>query len=360
MAKSLFSIAATMIAKEALREQRALSAQQNRLRRQKVASERQLERDRRKQAERHKRELNRQVEEQQAREDVDDFEKGLEDLVSLHRYVGPEWDWKEIINRSIPESPRLINSEEMKAKEAESNYVPGFFTRLLRLENRKRDKLKKTVEKAREKDADNYRVSCEEHLKKSQALEFLKQMGTAVLSGNLEAYESALIHLTPFKEMTAVIPELKINTVRHDVVVIDCVVLGESVIPNEEKKLTASGKLSVKKMPAGRYWAYYQDYVCSCALRVAREVLALLPVPRIVVNIASAHSDKKKGNKDIEPVLAISIPRQVADMIDFQSIDPSDSLKLYSHRMKFKKTSGFEAIEPIHADESFITTGPSL
>jgi hypothetical protein len=63
----------------------------------------------------------------------------------------------------------------------------------------------------------------------------------------------------------------------HDAKLIECVlkVNGRSAIPSEVKSLTAAGRVVVKTMPKARFHEIYQDYVCGCLLRLAREIFAI-------------------------------------------------------------------------------------
>jgi hypothetical protein len=74
-----------------------------------------------------------------------------------------------------------------------------------------------------------------------------------------------------------------------------------------------------------------------------------------VRNIAGV--DSSTGHDAYLTILAASIPREIAETHNFDALDASDSFTNFSHRMKFKKSSGFEVVDSISADESFITTG---
>ena len=183
-----------------------------------------------------------------------------------------------------------------------------------------------------------------------------RQVAAGVLRGDISAYRSVLEHLSPFEELVESGMVVSVAELRADVGVLSCIVKDDAVMPKEKKELSAAGKLITKAIAAGTYWATYQDYVCGCALRAAREVFALLPLPRLVVNVAIAGIDTATGHPADITILAVSIPREIAARLRYESVDPSDSLANFDYRMKFKKSSGFEPVEPISADESFIDT----
>ena len=109
-------------------------------------------------------------------------------------------------------------------------------------------------------------------------------------------------------------------------------------------------------MAAGKYWALYQDHVCSCALRIARETLAVLPVSRVLVNVRATRLDSSTGHPGVVTLLGVNIVREILGRLNLATIDPSDSMKNFPHRMKFKKTAGFEPVEPVTTDEQWVTT----
>jgi len=297
------------------------------------------------------------AEKERARLEVSAFENQIRSLTSKHHQCSSSWDWDEVVSQQAPPPPQPENTEEIQAQKAADSYIPGFFTRFFGMEKRARAKLSRKVEEARGRDNESFEAAYKEYQSMKETHDWLQQIGRAIPSGDLNAYRSALDRLLPVEEINAGI-SVRIEALRLDVVVLECVAQGSSIVPKEEKKLTSTGKLSTKKMAAGRYWGVYQDFVCGCALRVAREVFGIVPIPRVVVNVAVSGLDSNSGNEGTQTILAISLPREVAATLVFAAIDPSDSLKLYPHRTKFKKTVGFAPVEPIGADESFITTGP--
>src|SRR5205807_1646103 len=98
--------------------------------------------------------------------------------------------------------------------------------------------------------------------------EKLKDLSRRVLAGELKAYTEALVEFNPFAEMSEL--GSSIHFTIHNAKLIECVlkINGRQAIPPEVKTLTASGKVSIKPMPKGRFHEIYQDYLCACVLRV--------------------------------------------------------------------------------------------
>lgn len=125
------------------------------------------------------------------------------------------------------------------------------------------------------------------------------------------------------------------------------VVESEKIVPRESKSLTKAGKLSTKAIPQGKFYELYQDYVCGCALRVARELFSFLPLSRVVVNVNATLLDTSTGHLREQTILAVGIPRATLEKMNLVSVDPSDAMKLFVHRMGCKRSQGFFAVDPL-------------
>ena len=89
-----------------------------------------------------------------------------------------------------------------------------------------------------------------------------------------------------------------------------------------------------------------QDYICSCVLRVAREMFALLPINRVVIHVVDEVEDVT-GEKHDETVLSSLIRRDQLAGINFGLIDPSDTIESFDCNMNFKKTQGLKPVPRI-------------
>src|SRR5438477_5186128 len=94
----------------------------------------------------------------------------------------------------------------------------------------------------------------------------------------------------------------------HDRKLIECElkVNGQDVIPADAKSLTATGKLVIKAMAKARFHEIYQDYVCGCVLRLAREMFALLPVDSVILTATVDGIDSRTGHTAELPVLSVA------------------------------------------------------
>ncbi len=182
-----------------------------------------------------------------------------------------------------------------------------------------------------------------------------RQLARDVLQGNEEAYIEAINQLSSLDEVQGSGCEL--DLIYHDPVRFEAVLqlAGLDVIPVEEKSLRANGKVSVKKMAVKKRSELYQDYICSCMLRVAQEVFAVLPVKELLLHARVPLSSKDGTSEELSPVYSVRLnPRGLAGL-DFENLDPSDTIESFPHEGDFKasrKAGAFQAIEPMVFDLS--------
>ena len=183
----------------------------------------------------------------------------------------------------------------------------------------------------------------------------MRNLAMRVLAGDEHAYVEALQGRPAFRELTELGSSIKFEIERSDVIECTLLVNGRDAIPTHSKSLTSTGKLSVKPMPKARFHEIYQDYVCSCVLRVAREVFAVLPIDLVIVT-AAVVVKRDAVSADVEtPVLSAAMPRAALDALDFDVLDPSDAIDGFLHRgdvMASRKSGEFVAVVPLRPKDA--------
>lgn len=312
-----------------------------------AAAERRNQRD----SQRRLRDLERQAKEQaklsameQARLEVETHENRLEVLLSVHKEQGETWDWRALAAALPPHRPprnsrhqfRALQQATLPSREASAN------------------ELEPTIEQARLRDEQEFREMLEAHTAEIEEWDRMKTLARRIIAGEPKAYTEAVVEFGGLTEISDLGSSIHFTV--HNAKLVECVltVNGRKALPSETKILTAAGKLSVKPMPKSRFHEIYQDYVCGCVLRVAREVFAVLPVETVLVT-ASVDEVRGRASKDAaKPVLSVAIERARLQRLAFDRIDPSDSIERYLHRGNFKasrSTGEFEPIQPLCAED---------
>jgi hypothetical protein len=224
------------------------------------------------------------------------FDSYLDVLVSVHKEGGDVWDWKAIGVAPAPPEPTRATGRETAARHALYSFEPTFFQRLFGGEKKVRAVLDAAVELARAEDTREYGQIVARHQKACVIWKWRRELAAAVIHRDLEAYKTALKHAGVGDELAAFKTRVAFDVVEAEVVALSCLFEDDELVPKEELKLTAGGKVSTKEMAAGKYWALYQDHVCSCALRLASETFGVLPVSRVLVNVRATRLDTSTGH----------------------------------------------------------------
>jgi hypothetical protein len=208
-----------------------------------------------------------------------------------------------------------------------------------------------THSEAKKIDEREYQESLRAYEQEHRDWEAACELASQVLSGNPEAYLDAIRQTNPFSDIAELGSSVEFQVYGEFLVEAILHVQGEDVIPSEVKSLLKSGKLSVKQMPKSKFYELYQDYVCGCVLRIARELFALLPIKMVTVNAVGELLNTETGYKEMKPILSVAIPQETLRNLNLEMIDPSDSMGNFVYRMAFKKTKGFQAVEAIKPSE---------
>lgn len=160
----------------------------------------------------------------------------------------------------------------------------------------------------------------------------------------MEDYYDVIQEANPFEDLLEYGSGFEFGTDDPKLMEIEFQVKSDAVVPKNSRALTKTGKLAEKPLTKTAYYDITQDYVCSCAIRLAREIFALLPVETVIVHAEDRILNTATGKDEIRTILSVRFQREGFSDINFDRIDPSDFLETFEHHMKFRKTSGFEPV----------------
>jgi hypothetical protein len=280
------------------------------------------------------------------------FENYIENITSIHTECNSEiMDWQDTANQRPPSEPKRSNDSEEEAQRKHDGFKPRLLNKLLRNEAKKREKLKQAITAATIKDDEKYQDRMTEYRNKHALWEKKKNLAERLLNKDPQAYIDTIRELNPFTSIEKLGSGLQFTVDDRGNLTASISVHSDEVIPQEKYSLRQSGTLSTKEMPKGEFNTLYQDYVCSCVLRVAAELYALLPIERVLINAKDNLLNPKTGHIEEQTIVSVMVMRKTFEALNLNSIDPSDAMKNFLHNMRFKKTAGFDVVEPIAFDE---------
>lgn len=318
------------------------------------AAYRAAERDarrRQRELERRQKEYERMQELERAAYEVERHENYIQVLLSVHSECGPPVDWEAMVSVEAPQEPERVSEAEDEALRKESQYKAGFLDRLLKREQARRASLETEVERARQIDAASYRESLAHWQEELRDWKESKVLAERVLALEPKALLNAIGKVDPFSDISELGSSVRFEIGESRLLEATISVHSDSVIPKEAKVLLRSGRLSVRQMPKSRFNELFQDYVCGCVLRVANELFAVLPVEAVIVTATDSLLNSTTGHLEDAPIVSVLVPKATMARLNLQHVDPSDSMSNFVHRMSFRKTKGFEAIERLKPEE---------
>ncbi len=283
--------------------------------------------------------------------EVEEFEEGIKSLITLHHTCLADCDWEKIEAELPPVAPEKLYNNELKAEQQLSKFKPNIFHKLFKLTESKLHKLKLNIVKAQEKDIKEYEEKIDAYKRDFLSWEKSQKLARGVREGDFDSYIEALKTINPYDEMDDFVKKVEFSPKDKQSGEVTVFSRGQDIIPNEVKSLMSSGRVSTKKMPSSRFYEIYQDHICSCALRVARELFAALPLETVCITVLERLVSAQTGHLEDQPILSVIIHKKTLEGLEFLQLDPSSSMRNFICNMNFKKTTGFEPVEKLSLEK---------
>lgn len=274
---------------------------------------------------------------------VADWKDYLLTLKTIHLKSSSVIDWKKIKNTEKPYEPKRKYNNEDFAKNKLENFEPSFLDKLFGLAPKKINSLKELLEQAKVKDKNENDANYKKYLDNLKDWEKLQEISIGIEKNQIEFYEKALEYFSPFSKISELGNQININ-LENDFTDVDLIVNNLDVIPDYELKQTSTGKLSKTNMPKTRFNELYQQHVCSCVLRVGREVFAHLPYKYSRVNAITKIVNRQTGNIEEKIILSVIFASNTMLKINFGGTQPLDNIQNFANNMIFHKINGFNVV----------------
>lgn len=188
------------------------------------------------------------------------------------------------------------------------------------------------------------------YMKATRQQKKLTDIAQRILRSDSSAYIEAIDFFNPFEDLKAYGSDVFYRNEANRFVV-DFFAKQEDVIPRVTKRLLRKG-LEVKEEPMSnaRFSEIYQDYVCSCLLRIAKEVFAFLPIDDVQINIKSVILNSGTGINEDKTIVSALVKQDVISRLNYDLLDPSDSMVNFVCNMNFKRGEGFSPVEELRVN----------
>ncbi|MBP3858006.1 MAG: DUF4236 domain-containing protein [Ruminiclostridium sp.] len=253
-------------------------------------------------------------------------------IKSVHKECENDVDWSAVLESPPPFVKGQPGPREQDAQKALDNYKPGLAGKLFG-DAKAREKLETELADAKKADEAEF-ADWQASYKFAQR----------VIDGDIDAYLEVIEESNPFEDLVEYGSGFEFGTDDPSVMETEFRVKADEVVPKTAVTVLKSGKLSEKELSKTAYYDLVQDYVCSCAVRIAREIFALLPVGGVIVHAVDNVLDTSTGNDEEVTILSVLFERERFDSTNFDRIDPSDFVNSFTCNMKFTKTTGFKPV----------------
>lgn len=282
-----------------------------------------------------------------AKEEVENFGNYINMLKSLHLKCEESIEWESILNSKEPSEPIYDKSKEEIAERNFAKYNPSFVDKIFKTDSKKLKELEEKIKIAKEEGKKYYEEKVKEYNEQVAEIQEIKKIAEKVLQKDKSIYDKVINEMLPFSDIENIGSVINFKVLSQDLMEVELKGFEEEVIPKNEKTLLKTGKVSSKPYSMGRYYEIYQDYICSATIRIAREIFAVLPIEKVIINCFAEELNTATGNKEEICILSIMITKKELEKLNVEKIDPSESLKNFVHNMNFKKTSGMKCVDKL-------------
>lgn len=265
-----------------------------------------------------------------------------EALLALSHIHTEAYDFIDFSQLPIEYTTREIGPLQKEAIAALESYKPSFLDKLLRKDDDKLEELQEAVFKAIEEDQENKKIhTVDSHLAKElQALDASAMDQFIDKIGGFDIFDDDCVSISHSYQMnvdqaSAIIVNITTN-------------LAEDVL-NTEATLTKAGNLSNKKLSKSAFNERTYAYVCSLALGVATEALAITPLDKCFINITDSSTNPATGLKETKTILAGEFNESELIQYDYETLNPIDVVEKSLVETSFTKRNGFKEVKPIEA-----------
>lgn len=145
----------------------------------------------------------------------------------------------------------------------------------------------------------------------------------SVLSGDIDTYLQVVYEVNPLDDLLDYGTGFEFGTDSSKLMEVEFVV-NDRALSNARRS-----------MGTVEYNDVLQDFVCSTAIRIARDMFALLPI-----KLCTVHAVFNQNT-----ILSVQFDRPTLSKIRFNFADPSDVVNQFSNRMDFDMNTGFSAVD---------------
>ena len=270
-------------------------------------------------------------------ESYEKLEAYIKEIVSLHKSCGEKINWNSISQMKEPFDDGENGPRKIKAEADYENYAPNLLEKIFKfLSEKKKNELLKRIDEAEKED----KKSLEEFKK-------LKKFSNSILEGNIDSYFQLIDEIMPFYKLINYGSKIEIGTNDKDSIEVEFNADSKVVVPKVMYTEDENGSFIKEPIDTASFYDIVQDYVCSATIMIAKKVMNLLPVDKVVVHAVDNVKGYETGTyKDIT-ILSVVFDRETLEKLNLKSMESTLALDNFICNMRHQKATGFRSVERI-------------
>ncbi len=277
---------------------------------------------------------------EEAADAADEYQEMIDQLVGAHRIAFRPIDWAALAQRPFLPTPERTSTHEDAARRALTDYRPNWFERTFGLAVGKVRKLEAAAASAAIHDEALHRAACGEVKSVNDELDLARKLVAFDRDATVKVVnERSGLGDLPFCVEAL---DLYFGTGGQMTARIDGLDLDD--MPTQSVTLLQSGKASVKTLSPAKIQELHRANICASALRIAVELLQVVPVPMVEVVMETDLLDPGTGHIEPKPVLIVKVSRQAIATLALERTEAPVVVERLGGEMDWNSRRGFAAI----------------
>ena len=254
---------------------------------------------------------------------LDQYNDYLDNVTKLYKFSYNPIDWQKLSVSKV----EYDDSEEIAAEKQYNEIKPNIFM----------EEGDEIFEKRKQEAYQHFLDVKKQAQEKYQTQNEIVELAKMVVTGDSDSYYQVLSNDETAERLKEYFKDIEFCYIDRYTMAV-CVNTDIDRIIPEVKVVKQNNKIIEKTIPTIEYHKISQDYVCSLAIRLAREMFSLLPIDKLVVDCVENDA----------LILSVVFEKDEIENTDFDSLpDASDYIKKYDNHMSFTQTKGFGEVESL-------------
>lgn len=280
----------------------------------------------------------------------EDYLREEENRYELHRHCAAKNDWNITATASPPAKPAPIDCTSATRSRIAS-YQPNSITKWLGLAGICVARMERTLEIEIRTEQESNQSLSNRYQEDFSTWKSRTTFAKRIIDGEVKAYQKVLEEAAHLKEIP-VGTSMNFNFCDSSTLTLTLDLLPQSHFPTEEHRLTKTGKLSTKTLSQSAMNERHLRHVCSAVLRMTAELFALLPFDTILATGKIEWLDLSTGNTSEQPIISAIMTREDTQNLNYQHLDPVETLKNFKVRLDYRVRRGFAPVEPLTSEDT--------